>query len=622
MVIGAGNQSLRYTPRRNFFGTETFTYTASDSDGKTTTATVTVQLIPGNAADDVVGISFAFRDINGNLLDNPIVSQGTQFKVDVLVDDLRTTGGSLGVFAAYLDLLYNASLVTPSANTTTGSAFNFKVDFGSLYQNGQQGSNEIPGLIDDFGAFTNAASMNQPNAVVLATLTFDALAPGLVDFAADPADDSPFTDVLLFNTPNSPVSIQQILFGRATIEIVGNNVQFPTAIDDSLATPIVESSQDNKIFVLKNDSPGSTGIMEISNVTQPANGSVVKVDGTTANSDYLQYTPNIGFVGTEQFTYTIQDDRGFTSTARVTVQVGDTTLGDEVLLELVVTDTNGQSIDEIPVGGTFQIRGYVQDLRAAGTQRGVFAAFQDVLIYDDVDSAIVAEAVASTSNPLGFDVEFGSSYSEVVSGSARNPNLINELGSVQSGNLPLGSGKFLQFIVNMTAKTVGTATFVGDPADISPFHDTLLFAPPDVVTFDKIQFISDSIKVNAVGNGGGSGEGNTNPSNRFDVNNDGFISPIDVLLVINTLNLNGPSVPNGEGEDGGRIFFDVNGDGSITAIDALMVINELNRRSGGAGEGEGESSQDYFASNDSDPMESLLGDLAADINESWNKKRR
>ncbi len=199
-------------------------------------------------------------------------------------------------------------------------------------------------------------------------------------------------------------------------------------------------------------------------------------------------------------------------------------------------------------------------------------------------------------------------------------NLINEIGSVQAGNLPLGSGKFLQFIVNMTAKSVGTATFVGDPADISPFHDTLLFAPPDVVSIDKMRFVSDSIRVVAANNGGGSGEGNTNPSNRFDVNNDGFVSPMDVLLVINTLNLNGPSRPAGEGEDGSRIFFDVNGDGLISAIDALMVINELNRR--GEGEGEGEGTDSYFASNDSDPMDSLLGDLAADVNESWNKRRR
>ncbi len=77
-------------------------------------------------------------------------------------------------------------------------------------------------------------------------------------------------------------------------------------------------------MVLRNDGAGSTGIIEISGVTQPTNGTVTIVDSTTTNSDYLLYTPNIGFTGTEQFTYTIQDDRGFTSTARVTLQVGDT----------------------------------------------------------------------------------------------------------------------------------------------------------------------------------------------------------------------------------------------------------------------------------------------------------
>ena len=68
-----------------------------------------------------------------------------------------------------------------------------------------------------------------------------------------------------------------------------------------------------------------------------------------------------------------------------------------------------------------------------------------------------------------------------------------------------------------------------------------------------------------------------NSADPLDVNDDGEISPIDALLVINFLNAN-----PGDGMLPEPIapppFLDVNNDGLGTALDALLVINELNRR--------------------------------------------
>ena len=62
------------------------------------------------------------------------------------------------------------------------------------------------------------------------------------------------------------------------------------------------------------------------------------------------------------------------------------------------------------------------------------------------------------------------------------------------------------------------------------------------------------------------------------MNNDGSVSPIDGLLVINQLNLLSGDValsaPGPDPQVSG--FVDVNGDGSISPIDALLVINALN----------------------------------------------
>lgn len=64
-----------------------------------------------------------------------------------------------------------------------------------------------------------------------------------------------------------------------------------------------------------------------------------------------------------------------------------------------------------------------------------------------------------------------------------------------------------------------------------------------------------------------------------DVNGDGFISPIDALLVINELNRRGagPVVNTGGTSGEGPIpMLDVNGDGMVTPLDVLLIINHLN----------------------------------------------
>ncbi len=73
----------------------------------------------------------------------------------------------------------------------------------------------------------------------------------------------------------------------------------------------------------------------------------------------------------------------------------------------------------------------------------------------------------------------------------------------------------------------------------------------------------------------------TNESNAYDVNNDGNVTSLDALIIINQLN---SGVTEAEAGSRARVqatigdlFIDVNGDAKLTAVDALQVINELNR---------------------------------------------
>lgn len=72
-----------------------------------------------------------------------------------------------------------------------------------------------------------------------------------------------------------------------------------------------------------------------------------------------------------------------------------------------------------------------------------------------------------------------------------------------------------------------------------------------------------------------------NSSNALDVNNDGEVTAVDALIVVNQLSRDESSASTGSlsdqsSMDGNSTFFrDTNGDGVVTALDALLVINHL-----------------------------------------------
>ncbi len=83
-----------------------------------------------------------------------------------------------------------------------------------------------------------------------------------------------------------------------------------------------------------------------------------------------------------------------------------------------------------------------------------------------------------------------------------------------------------------------------------------------------------------------------NSRNRYDVNDNNLVSPVDALLVINALNNGGGRILTGSGVPTFP-YIDVTGDGVLSPVDALQVINFLNQNRGG---GEGESGFNGFES--------------------------
>ncbi|WP_084506353.1 DUF2341 domain-containing protein [Geminicoccus roseus] len=99
---------------------------------------------------------------------------------------------------------------------------------------------------------------------------------------------------------------------QVSITVASQN-QPPLARDDQVVT---EPGQSVLIAVLANDSDGNGDPLQLSGLAVPANGSI-SIDGLNR----LTYTPAPGFVGTEEFSYTISDGQGGSATGRVTVRV-------------------------------------------------------------------------------------------------------------------------------------------------------------------------------------------------------------------------------------------------------------------------------------------------------------
>ena len=89
-----------------------------------------------------------------------------------------------------------------------------------------------------------------------------------------------------------------------------------------------------------------------------------------------------------------------------------------------------------------------------------------------------------------------------------------------------------------------------------------------------------------------------NPKNRFDVDDDGSVSPLDVLVLINLLNSQAPSLPV-DGLPGPPAYVDVNADNRVDPLDVLDLINNINSRGNREGEGSAAGTfDDVLASDD------------------------
>ncbi len=639
VTIEEDGLGLLYTPASGFEGADTFDYTVTDEDGNQATGTVTTTVAKQDA---IVEIRLEVADLDGNPIES--VNLGTEFQLRAFTSDLRPEDGTArGVFAAYLDvIIQNSDFVEYSSEISYGESYPnqqegslargliddvgaidsetplgvgeflvFSVNFransaGQVDFIGEPAdvlprhdvlvfgldtpiasddvryiSDEI--VINPFGAVNDTFTVDEDstdnaldvldndlvlgeNGPLTISSVSDTTSGGTVSIVDDeiiytPAADFAGTDTFMYTAADT----QGTLFTGDVIVTVTPVNDAPTAVDDSYS--VTADSVDNVLSVLDNDTtlPDTGETLSISSVDSVGDqGGTVSI---SADGQSLLYTPAAEFVSPPQetFSYTITDSSGGTSSATVTITVA---LQQRAAYIFDVTDTDGNSIDTVAAGGQFQVVVSVQDLR--DNPEGVFSAYLDVLYSSDL---------VRFEGPIAFNEAI---FPNAQKGDSSVPGLIDEMGAVDgTGGDPDPSRPFHLATLTFTAIAPGTAMFNGDPADQLPVNETALFNDPDAVPPEALTFIDDSVTITGTAVGGRS----TNPLNRFDVNGDALVSPLDALIVINELNQAGAG---SLGEVGGLArsaapdpvhMVDVNSDGFASPIDALLIINELQRAS-------------------------------------------
>lgn len=404
------------------------------------------------------------------------------------------------------------------------------------------------------------------------TLTFSASGPGASFLAINPitgvitvSDATQLVDgadvALNVNVTDSgapPLSADAVM----SIRVSDNDD--PTAVDDDGFTV-----RDDKMLeiaagdLLGNDTDPDGDTLTVAAVVTSARGATVtlNVDGSvvtydpSSSSELLSLSTGQQLVDT--FDYAVSDGNGGTDTAMVSVIV---TGQDVVQFRLTTVDSTGVEISEIAPGGEFELMVFVQDIRPEAERTGAFSAHLNVEF--PVGDAIVNGAI-----------DHLDTYNSAQNGDTLTPGLINGAGGLD-GLSPLGGDEFALFSIPFLAgPTPGTVTFTGGAVaeELRVLRAVNLFGESADLQVEQVIYGTTSITITGV-QAPLSGNGialTTNQDDPLDVNDDGEISPLDALLLVNYLN-----DPGGVG--GGELYLDVNGDGQATPLDALLVINGVN----------------------------------------------
>jgi hypothetical protein len=329
------NNQVTYTPSLNYFGSDTFEYTVSDHSGAVSNAaTVTVNVSGSNDAPTVVDDTVQTEEdtaVSIAVLSNDSDVDGT-LDIATITAVVGPTNGSV---TAQSDGSFS---YTPAADFNGTDSFTYTVKDDQDAVSSQAtvsitvnsvndapvAANDVAVLLEDSSLDINVAGNDSD---VDSTLNLSSLsvvaqpAQGTVTlvnnmFRYTPNQDFDGSDSFTYTINDADGSTSNV----ATVAITVQSVNDAPLANNDAATTDEDTPIDISILANDQDIDGTLDATSIV-IGQPANGSV------EVNNGVATYTPDDNFNGSDQFTYTVNDDSGEASNS-ATVVVTVTSVND------------------------------------------------------------------------------------------------------------------------------------------------------------------------------------------------------------------------------------------------------------------------------------------------------
>ena len=317
---------IDYTPEENFSGTDTFSYEISDNNGGTNSATVTVQVDKKENSTPVANDDIATTNYNTAIIID-VLKNDTDADEDTLSIKSTTSPNNGTVSIANGKIKYSPNstfsgtdsfeyTITDSNNAEAKAKVTVTVKEKSNNENHSPVANSdkaetkyqtkilIDALKNDTdydGDTLSLKSVSKPSNGV-ATIK-----NGKVEYTPNKgfSGDDKFT-----YTINDSKGAET----NSTIEVkVDKKDNTAPEANDDKATTDYESSV--LIDVLNNDTDIDGDNLTIKSITKPSHGTA------TIQNRKIEYTPDSNFSGNDIFEYTINDEQGAVSSAKIEVVV-------------------------------------------------------------------------------------------------------------------------------------------------------------------------------------------------------------------------------------------------------------------------------------------------------------
>ncbi len=311
--------SYSYTPNPNFAGTDSFTYQVSDGNGGTTLGTITVTVTNTNDAPTTSGATVSGQEdgtIAGQVTGHDVDGDALTFAVDGAPANGTVTMNPDGSFS-----------YTPAANFNGTDSFTYTVSDGNGGTTTGTVSVNVAAVNDAPTTAGGTAQVAEDGAVTgqlaASDVDGDALTFGLAQnggpahgtVTVNPDGSYTYTPAANFNGTDSFTYTVSDGNGGVTTGSISVTVD-PVNDAPTTSSATVSGQEDGTIAgqVTGHDVDGDALTFAIDGA--PANGTV------TMNPDgSFSYTPAPNFNGTDNFTYTVSDGNGGTTTGTVSVNV-------------------------------------------------------------------------------------------------------------------------------------------------------------------------------------------------------------------------------------------------------------------------------------------------------------